>query len=79
MLNGSKRIFLMEKDEGYMNVIVHRVEVKKRFSSMSLRSLGMYPGAMVTRRKPDWEYGDQDGNRICQQIIILTYMCFVKW
>lgn len=67
MLFGSKRILFMEKDESYINVFFQRVEVKKRFSSMSLRSLGMYPGAMVTRRKPDWEYGDQDGNRICQQ------------
>lgn len=36
------------------------VEVKKRFSSLSLSSMGMYPGAMVTRGK-DWNYGDQDG------------------
>ncbi|XP_061196628.1 E3 ubiquitin-protein ligase MIB2-like [Saccostrea echinata] len=36
------------------------VDVQKRFSSLAMRSFGMYPGAKVIRGK-DWEYDDQDG------------------
>nr|XP_022337172.1 E3 ubiquitin-protein ligase MIB2-like [Crassostrea virginica] len=36
------------------------MELQSRFSSLALSSMGMYPGAKVTRGK-DWNYGDQDG------------------
>lgn len=55
-----KRVICICMLFSYKRNLFYRVEVKKRFSSMSLSSMGMYPGAMVTRGK-DWNYGDQDG------------------
>ena len=49
------------------------MELQSRFSSLALSSMGMYPGAKVTRGK-DWNYGDQDGkfekkfNSLCWKI-----------